>query len=87
MAFHFNPRFKRSPCIVCNTLQKERWGREEILYQMPFALGATFEIIFLVLRDKFKVRRCEGSLYHTRLLTEIRFQMVLNFLLVSCRWR
>lgn len=87
VAFHFNPRFKRSPCIVCNTLQKERWGREEILYQMPFAPGATFEIIFLVLRDKFKVRRCEGSLYHTRLLTEIRFKMVLNFLLVSCRWR
>lgn len=62
VAFHFNPRFKRSPCIVCNTLQKERWGREEILYQMPFAQGATFEIIFLVLRDKFKVRHCEGSL-------------------------
>nr|AHY19863.1 galectin-8 [Sparus aurata] len=55
VAFHFNLRFKRSPCIVCNTLQKERWGREEILYQMPFAPGATFEIIFLVLRDKFKV--------------------------------
>ena len=81
MAFHFNPRFKRSPCIICNTLQKERWGREEILYQMPFAPGATFEIIYLVLRDKFKVRHREGqSLYRTRLLTEIRFKMVLNLL-------
>ncbi|KAM7395864.1 hypothetical protein PAMA_007241 [Pampus argenteus] len=56
VAFHFNPRFKlRTPCIVCNTLQKERWGREEILYQMPFAAGASFEIIILVLKDKFKV--------------------------------
>uniref|UniRef100_A0A3Q1HK14 Galectin n=1 Tax=Anabas testudineus TaxID=64144 RepID=A0A3Q1HK14_ANATE len=55
VAFHFNPRFGRSPCIVCNTLQKERWGREEILYQMPFTVGAAFEIIFLVLKDAFKV--------------------------------
>ncbi|KAM7368304.1 hypothetical protein PAMP_014537 [Pampus punctatissimus] len=56
VAFHFNPRFKlRKPCIVCNTLQKERWGREEILYQMPFAAGAAFELIVLVLKDKFKV--------------------------------
>nr|XP_046229397.1 galectin-8 isoform X2 [Scatophagus argus] len=55
VAFHFNPRFSRSPCIVCNTLQGERWGREEILHQMPFAAGATFELIVLVLKDKFKV--------------------------------
>ncbi|XP_070782259.1 galectin-8-like [Enoplosus armatus] len=55
VAFHFNPRFQRSPCIVCNSLQGERWGREEILYQMPFAAGATFELIVLVLKDKFKV--------------------------------
>ena len=56
VAFHFNPRFYRSPCIVCNTLQRERWGREEILYQMPFNTGAAFELIILVLKDKFKVR-------------------------------
>ncbi|XP_038583571.1 galectin-8 isoform X2 [Micropterus salmoides] len=55
VAFHFNPRFQKSPCIVCNSLQGERWGREEILYEMPFAAGATFEIIVLVLKDKFKV--------------------------------
>ncbi|KAM3861467.1 galectin-8 [Diretmus argenteus] len=55
VAFHFNPRFKRSPCIVCNTLQKERWGKEEILYQMPFAQGAAFEIVVLVQKDVFKV--------------------------------
>ena len=56
VAFHFNPRFQKPPCIVCNTLQKERWGREEILQQMPFRPGAEFEIIVLVLMDQFKVR-------------------------------
>ncbi|XP_041831530.1 galectin-8 [Melanotaenia boesemani] len=54
VAFHFNPRFKKS-CIVCNTLQKERWGREEILYQMPFRVGAAFELLILILNDRFKV--------------------------------
>lgn len=56
VAFHFNPRFKRSPCVVCNTLRDERWGREEILYKLPLATGAPFEIVVLVLEDKFKVR-------------------------------
>ncbi|XP_029352421.1 galectin-8 [Echeneis naucrates] len=55
VAFHFNPRFQRSPCIVCNTLQKERWGHEEILYKMPFIAGGMFELIILVLKDRFKV--------------------------------
>ncbi|XP_070705092.1 galectin-8-like isoform X2 [Pempheris klunzingeri] len=54
VAFHFNPRFQRKMCVVCNSLQKERWGREEILHQMPFAAGAPFELIVLVLKDKFK---------------------------------
>uniref|UniRef100_A0A3Q2QSP7 Galectin n=1 Tax=Fundulus heteroclitus TaxID=8078 RepID=A0A3Q2QSP7_FUNHE len=52
--FHFNPRFKKSR-IVCNTLEKEHWGREEILYQMPFRVKAAFELIILVLKDKYKV--------------------------------
>ncbi|KAM6954672.1 galectin-8 [Aplochiton taeniatus] len=55
VAFHFNPRFKRSPCIICNTLQINRWGKEEILYKMPFAKGAPFEMIVLVQKDVFKV--------------------------------
>ncbi|XP_016099804.1 galectin-8 isoform X2 [Sinocyclocheilus grahami] len=55
VAFHFNPRFKRSPYIICNTLQKERWGKEEIHYLMPFQHGAAFEIIILVQKDLFKV--------------------------------
>ncbi|MEQ2198899.1 hypothetical protein XENOCAPTIV_020499, partial [Xenoophorus captivus] len=54
VAFHFNPRIKKS-CIVCNTLEKERWGREEILYQMPLKVGPGFELIILVLKDKYKV--------------------------------
>ncbi|XP_051510826.1 galectin-8 isoform X2 [Myxocyprinus asiaticus] len=55
VAFHFNPRFKWSPYIVCNTLEKECWGREEIHYLMPFRHGAAFEIIILVQKDLFKV--------------------------------
>ncbi|XP_056118610.1 galectin-8 isoform X2 [Rhinichthys klamathensis goyatoka] len=55
VAFHFNPRFKRSPYIVCNTLQNESWEKEEIHYLMPFRHGAAFEIIILVQKDLFKV--------------------------------
>ncbi|XP_027895677.1 galectin-8-like [Xiphophorus couchianus] len=54
VAFHFNPRLKKKR-IVCNTLEKERWGSEEILYQMPLRVGAAFELIFLVLKEKYKV--------------------------------
>uniref|UniRef100_A0A8D0D8R0 Galectin n=1 Tax=Sander lucioperca TaxID=283035 RepID=A0A8D0D8R0_SANLU len=55
VAFHFNPRFKRSPYVVCNSLQSERWGREEILYAKPCAVGEKFELLVLVLKDTFKV--------------------------------
>lgn len=55
VAFHFNPRFHRSPCVVCNTLQGGHWGREEILSQTPFKPGTTFELVVLVLNDHFKV--------------------------------
>ncbi|NWU93581.1 LEG8 protein, partial [Upupa epops] len=55
VAFHFNPRFKRSGCIVCNTLQKEKWGWEEVTYQMPFQKGTSFEINIMILKDKFQV--------------------------------
>uniref|UniRef100_A0A8C7JBD8 Galectin n=1 Tax=Oncorhynchus kisutch TaxID=8019 RepID=A0A8C7JBD8_ONCKI len=55
IAFHFNPRFKRSPCIVCNTLERESWGKEEILYKNAFTLRSTFEMIVLVQKDEFKV--------------------------------
>ncbi|NXE07727.1 LEG8 protein, partial [Lophotis ruficrista] len=55
VAFHFNPRFQRSGCIVCNTLEKEKWGWEEITYEMPFEKGKSFEIAIMILKDKFQV--------------------------------
>lgn len=55
IAFHFNPRFKKNH-IVCNTLQLECWGKEEIHYLMPFRKGDGFEIIVLVEKDLYKVR-------------------------------
>ncbi|NXL89939.1 LEG8 protein, partial [Alectura lathami] len=55
VAFHFNPRFKRSGCVVCNTLKGEKWGWEEITYEMPFQKGKSFEIVIMILKDKFQV--------------------------------
>lgn len=55
VVFHFNPRFKRANCIVCNTLKNEKWGREEITYDMPFTKEKSFEIVIMVLKDKFQV--------------------------------
>ncbi|CAL8314187.1 unnamed protein product [Lota lota] len=56
IAFHFNPRFKkRALGIVCNSMQKERWGKEEIHQQMPFTPREVFEIIILVQKEMFKV--------------------------------
>uniref|UniRef100_G3N9G5 Galectin n=1 Tax=Gasterosteus aculeatus aculeatus TaxID=481459 RepID=G3N9G5_GASAC len=45
VAFHFNPRFKRSPSVVCNSLQKERWGPEEVLHTGALRPGETFELV------------------------------------------
>ncbi|KAM9051500.1 galectin-8 isoform X5 [Balaenoptera ricei] len=55
VAFHFNPRFRRANCIVCNTLKNEKWGWEEITYDMPFKKEKSFEIVIMVLKDKFQV--------------------------------
>ena len=54
IALHFNPRFKGAPCIVCNSLLQESWGREETLHKMPYKQGAAFETIILVHDDCFK---------------------------------
>ncbi|KAF6274622.1 galectin 8 [Rhinolophus ferrumequinum] len=59
--FHFNPRFKRTHCIVCNTLKNERWGREEITYDMPFKKEKSFEIVIMVLKEKFQVQNAGMS--------------------------
>ncbi|KFR09677.1 Galectin-8, partial [Opisthocomus hoazin] len=55
VAFHLNPRFKKHGCVVCNTLEREKWGWEEITYHMPFQKGKPFEIVIMILKDKFQV--------------------------------
>ncbi|XP_073340225.1 galectin-8-like [Pagrus major] len=55
VALHFSPRFKGSPCVVCNSLLQESWGKEETLHQLPYKRGAPFETIILVHDDIFKV--------------------------------
>ncbi|XP_061901163.1 galectin-8-like [Entelurus aequoreus] len=54
VAFHMNPRLNKG-CVVCNTLHQERWGHEEILPHMPFTTDQSFELVLLVLKDRFKV--------------------------------
>ncbi|XP_062938977.1 galectin-8 isoform X6 [Cynocephalus volans] len=72
VAFHFNPRFKRANCIVCNTLTREKWGWEEITYDMPFRKEKSFEIVIMVLKDKFQVAVNGGHvlLYNHRIRPE-----------------
>ncbi|XP_029350128.1 galectin-8 isoform X1 [Echeneis naucrates] len=55
VALHFSPRFQGSPCVVCNSLLQESWGKEETLHQLPYKCGAPFETIILVHDDAFKV--------------------------------
>lgn len=73
VAFHFNPRFKRSNCIVCNTLTNEKWGWEEITYDMPFRKEKSFEIVIMVLKNKFQVGSGrEGSVRVSELGASLR---------------
>ncbi|XDB60746.1 hypothetical protein ABFV05_014362 [Capra hircus] len=62
VAFHFNPRFEGSGCVVCNTMQLGNWGPEEKKMQMPFQKGSLFEICFKVDSSSFKVT-VNGSLF------------------------
>ncbi|KAK1889180.1 Galectin-8 [Dissostichus eleginoides] len=55
VAFHLNPRFRRSASLVCNALLDQVWGREQVLYEKPFVPGDDFELVVLVLADRFKV--------------------------------
>ncbi|XP_072125888.1 galectin-9-like isoform X2 [Mobula birostris] len=45
IAFHFNIRYDES-AVVCNTLERERWGSEERKQQIPINAGTYFELIF-----------------------------------------
>ncbi|XP_029768351.1 galectin-9-like [Terrapene carolina triunguis] len=55
VAFHFNPRFEEGGCVVCNTQERQNWGREERKDEMPFLKGHPFEIRVLVKHDSFQV--------------------------------
>ncbi|KAK1894337.1 Galectin-8 [Dissostichus eleginoides] len=55
VALHFSPRFIGPPSVVCNSLLRESWGKEETLHQLPYKRGAPFETIILVHKDAFKV--------------------------------
>ncbi|XP_038642139.1 galectin-9B-like isoform X2 [Scyliorhinus canicula] len=47
VAFHFNLRYDEG-AVVCNTLERECWGREERASQIPTSRGSYFEMIFNV---------------------------------------
>ncbi|XP_039363958.1 galectin-9-like [Mauremys reevesii] len=53
--FHFNPRFEEGGYVVCNTFERQNWGREERNYAMPFFKSHPFEIRVLVKCDSFQV--------------------------------
>ncbi|XP_051900188.1 galectin-9-like isoform X2 [Pristis pectinata] len=44
VAFHFNVRYDEST-VVCNTLERERWGTEERKPHIPINAGSYFELI------------------------------------------
>ncbi|KAL1779741.1 galectin-9 isoform X2 [Sigmodon hispidus] len=55
IAFHFSPRFEDGGYVVCNTMEKGKWGPEEKMMQMPFQKEKPFELCFLVHNLDFKV--------------------------------
>lgn len=55
VAFHFNPRFDGWDKVVFNTKQDGKWGGEERKRSMPFRKGASFELVFMVLAEHYKV--------------------------------
>uniref|UniRef100_A0A8C5PL65 Galectin n=1 Tax=Leptobrachium leishanense TaxID=445787 RepID=A0A8C5PL65_9ANUR len=54
IAFHFNPRFDGGN-VVCNTKERQNWGKEENKHEMPFHRGQPFEIRILVSNHNYKV--------------------------------
>ncbi|GCC33698.1 hypothetical protein chiPu_0012168 [Chiloscyllium punctatum] len=54
IAFHFNIRYDEGT-VVCNTLERERWGTEERKPQIPIPTGSYFELIFHVRSYCFQV--------------------------------
>ncbi|XP_037374044.1 galectin-4 [Talpa occidentalis] len=55
IAFHFNPRFDGWDKVVFNTKQGGKWGSEEKKRSMPFKKGASFEMVFMIFQEHYKV--------------------------------
>ncbi|KAM5295683.1 galectin-4 isoform 1-T1 [Glossophaga mutica] len=55
IAFHFNPRFDGWDKVVFNSQQGGKWGSEEKKRSMPFHKGAAFELVIMVLAERYKV--------------------------------
>ncbi|CAL1574952.1 unnamed protein product [Knipowitschia caucasica] len=72
VALCFRAQFSGPLCVSCNTLQKESWGKEETIHQLPFKLGAPFEALFFIHKNAFKV-----AVNGTHLL-EYKHRMSLN---------
>ncbi|XP_020774973.2 galectin-8-like [Boleophthalmus pectinirostris] len=72
VALCFRAQFSGQLCVICNSLQKESWGKEETIYQLPFKQGAPFEALILVHKNAFKV-----AVNGTHLL-EYKHRMPLN---------
>lgn len=68
IAFHFNPRFDGKN-VVCNTMESNKWGKEEHKHEMPFHRGQPFEIRILVTHHDYKVsvNRQHFLEYHHRI--------------------
>ncbi|XP_006901140.1 PREDICTED: galectin-4 [Elephantulus edwardii] len=55
IAFHFNPRFDGWDKVVFNTKTGGQWGNEERKKSMPFQKGSSFELVFMVMPEHYKV--------------------------------
>uniref|UniRef100_A0A6I8S0A5 Galectin n=1 Tax=Xenopus tropicalis TaxID=8364 RepID=A0A6I8S0A5_XENTR len=69
VAFHFNPRFIDGGIVVCNTKERNSWGREENKREMPFHRHQPFEIRILVSNHSYNVsvNRNHFVEYHHRI--------------------
>lgn len=55
VALRFRPQFSASPCVSCNSMQRESWGKEEAVHQLPYKHGAPFETLIFLHKNAFKV--------------------------------
>ncbi|XP_066444809.1 galectin-9-like [Eleutherodactylus coqui] len=54
IAFHFNPHFDEG-LVVCNTMERNKWGKEEHKHELPFRKGHPFELWILITYHDYKV--------------------------------